>query len=66
MKYNTQNAKIEAITNETMVVGIDIGSQTHYARAFTNRGIEFSKRPFEFSNSAEGFASLKAWMKICE
>lgn len=63
MKYNAQNAKIEAITAETMVVGIDIGSQTHYARAFTNRGIEISKKPFEFSNSEEGFASLKAWME---
>ena len=34
MKSNTQNAKIEAITENTLVLGIDIGSETHYARAF--------------------------------
>ena len=32
MKYNTQNAKIVAITEKTLVVGIDIGSETHYAK----------------------------------
>ena len=32
MKSNTQNAKIEAITENTLVLGIDIGSETHYAR----------------------------------
>lgn len=63
MKCNTQNAKIKAITDETMVVGIDIGSETHYARAFNNRGIEFSSKPFAFSNSEDGFAKLKAWME---
>lgn len=34
----TQNAKIEQVTDETMVVGVDIVSQVHYARAFDNRG----------------------------
>ena len=34
MKSNTQNAKIEAITEKTLVLGIDVGSETHYARAF--------------------------------
>lgn len=31
-----------------MVVGIDIGSQMHYARAFDNRGRELTKRVFHF------------------
>ncbi len=31
MKYNTQNTKIEAITQKTLVLGIDVGSETHYA-----------------------------------
>ena len=31
MKSNTQNAKIEAITEKTLVLGIDVGSETHYA-----------------------------------
>ena len=34
MKSNTQNAKIEAVTENTLVVGIDVGSEFHYARAF--------------------------------
>ena len=29
MKSNTQNAKIEAITEKTLVLGIDVGSETH-------------------------------------
>lgn len=62
MKFNTQNAKIEAITDETMVVGTDIGSEMHYARAFTNRGIELSDKPFAFSNTEEGFLEFSVWM----
>ncbi len=55
MKSNTQNAKIEAITENTLVLGIDIGSETHYARAFDYRGVEYSKKPFKFSNTEAGF-----------
>ena len=51
MKSNTQNAKIEAITEKTLVLGIDVGSEMHYARAFDYRGIEYSKKPFKFSNT---------------
>ena len=29
MKSNTQNAKIEAITEKTLVLGIDVGSEMH-------------------------------------
>ncbi len=47
MNY-TQNEKIEQVTDSTLVVGIDIGSQIHYARAFDNRGRELSKRVFLF------------------
>lgn len=36
MNY-TQNEKIEQVTDATLVVGVDIGSQTHFARAFDNR-----------------------------
>ena len=62
MKSNTQNAKITAITEKTLVVGIDVGSETHYARAFSWRGFEFSRKPLEFSNSEEGFETLMAWI----
>ena len=53
MKSNTQNAKIEAITEKTLVLGIDVGSETHYARAFDYRGIEYSKKPFKFRIKSE-------------
>ena len=49
MKFNTQNAKNEAITEKTLVLGIDVGSEMHYARAFDYRGIEYTKKPFKFS-----------------
>lgn len=62
MNSNTQNKKIEAITEKTLVIGIDVGSETHYARAFDHRGIEYSKKPFKFSNDEAGFASFKAWI----
>ena len=39
MKSNTQNAKIKAITEKTLVLGIDAGSEMHYTRAFDYKGI---------------------------
>jgi transposase len=39
----TQNEKISQIKIETLVVGIDIGKETHHARAFDYRGIELAK-----------------------
>ncbi len=62
MNCNAQNKKIEAITETTLVIGIDVGSETHYARAFDDRGLEYSKKPFKFSNNEAGFASFKAWI----
>ena len=60
MNY-TQNEKIEQVTDTTMVVGVDIGSQTHQARALDNRGREFTKRVFIFKNDIEGFNSFNLW-----
>ena len=60
MNY-TQNEKIEQVTDSTMVVGVDIGSQIHYARAFDNRGRELTKRIFSFHNNLEGFNSFNLW-----
>jgi transposase len=62
MNCNAQNKKIEAITETTLVIGIDVGSETHYARAFDHRGLEYSKKPFKFSNNEAGFATFKAWI----
>ena len=63
MNCNTQNAKIASITEKTLIVGIDVGSETHYARAFDWRNYEYTKRPLEFSNTEAGFQTLKAWME---
>ena len=60
MNY-TQNEKIEQVTDETLVVGVDIGSQTHYARAFDNRGRELTRKVFVFHNDLEGFNSFNFW-----
>lgn len=60
MNY-TQNEKIEQVNDNVMVVGVDIGSQTHYARAFDNRGRELTKRVFCFQNDIEGFNSFNQW-----
>ena len=63
MNYNTQNAKIASITEKSLIVGIDVGSETHYARAFDWRNYEYSKKPFAFNNDEAGFAAFKAWME---
>ena len=63
MKYNTQNEKIGSITEKTLIVGIDIGSETHYARAFDWRNYEFSKKPFIFDNNEEGFQAFQVWLE---
>jgi len=64
MKY-TQNAKILQVTNETMIVGVDIASEMHYARAFDHRGLEIGKL-LKFSNDAEGFQQFAAWVRAIE
>ena len=57
----TQNEKILQIKNDTLVVGIDIGKNMHYARAFDCRGIELGKL-LRFGNSAQGFSAFDAWL----
>ena len=58
----TQNNKLMQITFETMVVGVDIGSEVHFARAFDFRGFEFSKRAFRFENTRDGFNAFDIWV----
>ena len=55
---STQNKKIEQVKETTMIVGIDVGSEKHYFRAFNWRGIELTRKPIAFSNSMEGFNSF--------
>lgn len=61
MNY-TQNSKIEQVTADTLVIGIDIGSDFNYARAFNWRGVEVDTRVFKFKNALEGFNSFGEWI----
>lgn len=61
MNY-TQNQKISQVTEATLIVGVDIGSETNFARAFNWRGQELSKKVFRFNNSQEGFQSFLAYL----
>lgn len=63
MNSNTQNTKIAAITEKNLIVGIDVGSVTYYARAFDWRNYEYTKKPLEFSNTEVGFLTFKAWVE---
>lgn len=56
-----KNAKISFVSDDMLILGCDIGSDTHYARAIDSRGRELSKDAFEFSNTSEGFQSMKDW-----
>ena len=60
---STQNKKLEQVKETTLVIGIDVGSETHYARAFDWRCYEYSKKALKFSNTEQGFASLMSWMQ---
>ena len=62
MNCNTQNKKIASITEKTLIIGIDVGSETHYARAFDWRNYEYSRKPLAFSNDEDGFMAFKDWM----
>ncbi len=57
-----QNFKISQVNSESLIIGIDIGSTFHFARAFDWRGKELDKT-FKFKNSLEGFNSFYSWIK---
>ena len=44
----TQNDRLKQVTSDTLIVGVDVGSQTHFCRAFDWRGFELSRRVFKF------------------
>ncbi|MCR5686399.1 MAG: IS110 family transposase [Lachnospiraceae bacterium] len=57
-----KNDKLSFISDDMLIVGCDIGSDTHYVRAIDTRGRELSRDAFPFSNNEEGFKSAKEWM----
>lgn len=61
MKYK-QNEKILQVTEKTLVIGIDIAKEVHYARAFNFRRIELDK-VISFKNTSGGFNSFNQWIR---
>jgi len=57
----SKNEKLTFISDDMLILGCDIGSETHYVRAIDTRGRELSKTAFSFSNSSEGFHNAKEW-----
>jgi transposase len=66
MNYK-QNEKIAQVTEKTLVIGVDIAKETHYARAFNYRGQEILdgyRKVLKFQNSRDGFESLLEWTEL--
>ena len=51
------NTKLEAITEQTMIVGVDVSKAEHVARVIDHRGVEIGGR-IDFETSREGFCSF--------
>ena len=51
MNY-TQNSKIAQVTERSLVVGVDIGSETNYARAFNWRVLRVTGMLLFYSSEA--------------
>ena len=58
MSCNSKKVKLGTITEIILVVGIDVESETHFARTFDWRGYEYSKKAYQFSNTEAGFSSF--------
>jgi len=56
---NSLNERIKRITATTIIVGIDIAKELHYARITDYRGVDLMK-PVKFHNNIDGFESLHA------
>lgn len=56
-----QNQLIQRISDQHLVIGIDIAQQVHVARSVNFRGIVLGK-PISFGNHEEGFIRLLDWI----
>lgn len=60
--HYTQNDKIRQATEGTIVVGVDIGSEKNYERAFRGNGIEITRKAYFFPNTLTGFKAFEEWI----
>lgn len=56
----TQNERLAQITEETIIIGIDVAKHKHVARAIDDRGRDLAKR-LVFANTFTGFKQLLEW-----
>lgn len=66
MKFNRNkaiNQRIERITTQHAVVGIDIAKDVHAAQITDFRGRTLTSRHLSFSNTREGFEKLLGWVQ---
>ena len=56
---NCNDQKLEAITPSTLIVGVDIAKELHWARFVDYRGLELGKT-LKFRNDKNGFESILA------
>ncbi len=57
----TKNQKLSFIRDDMLIIGCDIGSDTHYVRAIDTRGRELSRKAFAFDNNYSGFQAALNW-----
>lgn len=57
----SKNEKLSFISDDMLIVGCDVGSESHFVRAIDTRGRELSRDAFEFTNTDEGFQNAKNW-----
>ena len=56
---NRTNQRLEEITVGTLIVGVDVAKDTHWARFVDYRGVEYGKA-ISFKNNREGYESIIA------
>ena len=59
-----KNKKLDFVKDDTLIVGCDIGSETHYIRAIDTRGRELSQGILVFENNSEGFENALSWVLL--
>ncbi|QSW19629.1 IS110 family transposase [Clostridium gasigenes] len=58
-----QNVKLSQLTNETLIIGVDIAKEFNVARAFDFRGVELSRKEITFSNYFDGYKKFDDWIE---
>ena len=62
---NRTNERLEAVTATTVIVGIDVAKEIHWARITNYRGVDLCK-PVKINNNIKGFESLVEKLKKIE